>query len=309
MANMEVICKICQLKFDSDLSFHAHLKSHKIRQAEYYQTHYPRYDKFDKSIIKFKNKEQYFNTEFNSRLSFKNWILSASSIIAESYSKEVLLKRKEKGKIKFAPTQVELKTMMMPGIKFINEKIKNYNNFCKELGLEIKFSKESLNENNFKNITNKYIFTDSREQKALEFDNRTRVKGMSFGDYRMKDSSIYIERKSINDAWGTLTGGYERFEKEIIRAKEAEGYLVILVEGPFNELEKFPTQRQVYGKIKIPVEFLYHNIRELCQKYNHIQFLFVKNREEASRVIQKIFAADEQVKDVDLQYLYDIGKL
>lgn len=309
MANMEIICKICSNKFKDDVSFHHHLKAHKMRQSEYYQTHYPRNDRYDGSIIKYKNKEQYFNTEFNSRTSLKNWLFSVSPKAAAAYIQDVFIKRINRGKLKIAPTQVELKTMMVPGIKFINEKIEDYNTFCKNLGLELKFNKNNLDENAFKDITKKYIFTDSREQKALEFDNRTRIKGMSFGDYRMKDSSVYIERKSINDAWGTLTGGYERFEKEIIRAKEAEAYLIVLVEGSFSELEKFPYQRQVYGKIKIPVEFVYHNIRELCQKYNHIQFLFVKDREEASRIIQKIFAADEQVKDVDLQYLYDLEKL
>lgn len=309
MVNMEIICKICSNKFKDDTSLHHHLKYHKIRQAEYYQTHFPRNDRYDGTIIRFKNKEQYFNTEFNSKFSLKKWLFSVSSKIVAAYIQEVFIKRINKGKLKIAPTQVELKTMMVPGIKFINEKIQDYNSFCKDLGLEIKFNKNNLDENSFKDITKKYIFTDSREQKALEFDNRTRIKGMSFGDYRMKDSSVYIERKSINDAWGTLTGGYERFEKEIIRAKEAAAYLIILVEGSFSELEKFPSQRQVFGKIKIPVEFIYHNIRELCQKYDHIQFLFVKNREEASRVIQKIFSADEQVKDVDLQYLYDLEKL
>jgi ABC-type molybdate transport system ATPase subunit len=85
--------------------------------------------------------------------------------------------------------------------------------------------------------------------------------------------------------------------------------LVILVECPFSDLEVFPNLRRVYGKIKIPVEFVYHSIRDLSQKYQHIQFLFVKNRDEASRVIKKLFAADEQVKNVDLQLLYDTGKL
>tara|TARA_R110000868_G_scaffold243322_3_gene499255 strand:- start:1686 stop:2606 length:921 start_codon:yes stop_codon:yes gene_type:complete len=306
---MNLVCKICAKSFENDTSLHHHLKAHKIRQTEYYQTYFPRKDRYTGLIIKYKNKEQYFSADFNSKASLKGWLLSISPELAKDYIKNILVKRKEKGKLKYAPTQVELKTMMMPGIKYITEQFGSYSNLCKEIGLEIRFSLNKLDEKQFKDVSKKFIFTDSREQKALEFDNRTRVQGMSFGDYRMKGSSVYIERKSVGDAWGTLTGGYERFEREIIRAKEANGYLVILVESSFSSLEKFPLQRQVAGKIKIPVEFLYHNIRDLMQKYTHIQFLFVNDREESSRVIQKLFSADEQVKDVDLQLLYDLGKL
>lgn len=306
---MNLICKICSKDFENDASLHHHLKAHKIRQTEYYQTYFPRKDRYTGLIIKYKNKEQYFSTDFNSKASLKAWLMSVSPKVVENYIKDILIKRKEKGKLKYAPTQVELKTMMMPGIKYITDQFGSYIDLCNEIGLQIRFLSNDLNEKQFKDVSKKFIFTDSREQKALEFDNRTRVKGMSFGDYRMKGSSVYIERKSLGDAWGTLTGGFERFEREIIRAKEANAYLVILVESPFSSLEKFPLQRQVAGKIKIPVEFLYHNIRDLMQKYNHIQFLFVNDRDESSRVIQKLFSADEQVKDVDLQLLYDLGKL
>jgi len=82
-----------------------------------------------------------------------------------------------------------------------------------------------------------------------------------------------------------------------------------LVESAFNTLEEYPKQRQVYGKIKIPVELVYHNIRELMQKYDDLQFLFVDNRKKASEVIQKLFSVDEQVRKVDLQLLYDINQL
>lgn len=302
-------CRICGKDFNSDESFHKHLKAHKMTQCEYYQKFYPRYDKYDHQIIRFKNKNYYFEADFNSKGNLKRWISSVSIEIAKLYVIKFIEKRKQKKNLIYALSQVELRTLMVPGMKFISEKFGNYNEFSKRLGLKMRFMKGELDERKFKDISRKFIFTDSREQKALEFDNRTRVEGMSFGDYRMKDSSVFIERKSLGDAWGTLTGGYERFEREIVRAKEANAYLVILVEDSFENLEKFPEKRELMGRIKIPVEFLYHNIRELMQKYQHIQFLFVKNRDEASRIVQKIFSADDQIKDVDLQFIYDIGKL
>ena len=306
----KAVCKECSKEFDGEGGLHKHLKAHSLSQTVYYQTHFPRYDLFDGSIIKFKNKEQYFTSIFNSKSNFNQWIKSISPDKGKEYVIEFLKNRKEKKGLVFAPTQVELKTLMMPGIKFINEKLGCYEEICDELGLQVRFSKTSLNESLlFKDISKKVIFTDTREQNPLDFDVQTRTKGMKFGDYRMADSSIYIERKSVNDAWGTLTGGFERFEREIIRAADAEAYLVVLIECPFVALEEFPNLRQIRGKINIPVEFVYHSIRELSQKYQHIQFLFVKDRDEASRVTKKLFAADLQVKDVDLQLLYDIGGL
>jgi hypothetical protein len=304
-----IICKVCDRKFDNDSGLHKHLKTHKMTQAEYYQKFYPRRDRSNGSLIKYKNKEFYFSAEFNSKNNLKAWLDSVAPITGEIYTKNFLLKRKEKKGLVYAPTQIELRTLMVPGIKYINEKFGDYNQFCEKLGFKVRFPKKELDQKDFKDISKKVIFADSREQNPLDFDNTTRTKGMSFGDYRMANSNIYIERKSLGDAWGTLSGGIERFEREIIRAKEAGAYLIILVESSFDSLEKFPTQRQVYGKIKIPIEFIHHNIRDLLQKHECIQFLFVRNRDEASRIIQKIFSADEQVKQVDLQYLYDIGEL
>ena len=51
-----VKCKACVKEYATDRQLHAHLKAHKMRMAEYYQTYYPRHDKHDGNIIKFKSK-------------------------------------------------------------------------------------------------------------------------------------------------------------------------------------------------------------------------------------------------------------
>jgi len=304
-----MICELCSKPFETDALFHKHLKTHKMAQTVYYQKYNPRFDRYDGTIIKYKNKEYYFTTEFNSKDNLKQWLIMATPQARKQYVVDFLAARKIKKGLVFAPSQVELRTLMVPGIKYINENLGGYDKLCKELGLKIRFTQDSLDESKFKDVSKKVIFIDSREQTPLEFDNITRTSGMNFGDYRIAHSNIYIERKSLGDAWGTLTGGFERFEREIIRAKEAGAYLVIVVESPFNSIEKYPLQKKVFGKIKMPVEFVYYSIRELMQKYEHIQFLFTKDRNEASRIIQKIFSADEQVRNVDLQYLLDVNKL
>ena len=73
----KIVCKICDKEFETDRQLHAHLKAHKIRMVEYYQTYYARHDRYDGKIIKFKNKEQYFTSDFNNRGNLKKWLTGA----------------------------------------------------------------------------------------------------------------------------------------------------------------------------------------------------------------------------------------
>ena len=41
-----VKCVICNKEFEQEKQLHAHLKAHKMRMAEYYQTYFPRKDFF-----------------------------------------------------------------------------------------------------------------------------------------------------------------------------------------------------------------------------------------------------------------------
>jgi ERCC4-type nuclease len=61
------------------------------------------------------------------------------------------------------------------------------------------------------------------------------VQKLNVGDYgcRFEDGyevPVYFERKSLTDLFGTLGDGYARFKKEIIRAKESEKRLIVIVE-------------------------------------------------------------------------------
>jgi len=91
-----VKCKVCGKEFESDRQLHAHLKAHKMRVIEYYQSQYPRYDKFDNTIIKFKSKDQYFASDFNTRTNLKKWIKSAPKDEVKEYCENLLIDRKNK---------------------------------------------------------------------------------------------------------------------------------------------------------------------------------------------------------------------
>lgn len=309
-----IICQACQKEFPGEANLHKHLKAHKLRLAEYYQQYHPRYDKFDGQIIRFRNKEQYFSTDFNLRDNLKKWILKTDASSVRAYLKILLENRISKKKLIWTPSQVELRTTMMPPIQCYNEWFGDYYALCNELGLKNRFKGNGVFEVSLE--TPCYtIYIDSREQRPLEFPQRPfEKKTLKFGDYACSDHNIschcYIERKSPQDFIGTLSGGYERFCRELDRATEAQAYVIILIEASLAITMDFQNQPNYFHKnVKITPEFIFHNVREIIQKYPNVQFLFVNNRTQAAVTIEKIFDSGCSYKDIDLQYFHDIGKL
>ena len=224
-------------------------------------------------------------------------------------------KRIERKGIQYAPTQVELRTIMSPPIQYHDQLFGSYNEFCENLGLKTKFVSpvEIVEGAKWKDPQYK-IYVDTREQKPLKFkDRQVEIKTLKFGDYTFSDKeatcNCYIERKNLADFIGTISGGYERFINEIERAKEAEAYLVVLVEDTLTNSLSFPFLKHISKRIKATPEFIFNRVRSLIQDYPHVQFLFVKGRVESSRVIEKIFTSGCVHEKIDLQLAYDTKKL
>jgi hypothetical protein len=155
------------------------------------------------------------------------------------------------------------------------------------------------------------IHVDTREQLPLKFnDYRTKLTTLSVGDYTFSEPKLtcncYIERKSLADFISTMSvKNLDRFEKEIIRAKDENINLIVLVEDTLSHAVSFKYLPHISKKIKATPEYIFHNVRQLIQKYPHIQFLFVGGRKEAARVVKKIFFSGCSYKKIDLQYAYD----
>ena len=283
--------------------------------VEYYQKYFPRYDKHDGKIIKFKNKQQYLTTEFNTRTNLRMWLKSIDEEEAKEYCKNVLIKRKEKRELIYAPSQVELRTVISPPMQYYNELFGDYYRLCTNLGFKNKYNKFSDIVSGYEYNKPEYkIIIDTREQKPLKFTNRpTEMRALKFGDYAFSSSSstcdCFIERKSLSDFIGTMSGGYERFINEIKRAEEANSYLVVLVEDNISRATSFQYLPHISKKIKATPEFIFHRVRRLSQKYPFLQFLFVNGRKEASRVVEKIFTCGCCHEKIDLQHAYDLKKL
>ena len=310
------ICKSCDKGFLTERQLHAHIKIHNLRLVEYYQLHYPKYDLFDGKLIKFKTKEQYLHTDFNSRENLKLWLKAQTIEESKKYCLNLLLKRKDKKELIYSPSQVEMKTVLMPPIQYYDEIFEDYYSFCESLGLLNKYEKPlNVNLENGYDNPNSCIYVDTREQLPLKFENYpTEIKTLNVGDYSFSDQDFtcncYIERKSLADFISTLSvKNFERFEKEIVRAKEGGINLIILVEDSLKNAINFKYLSYISKKIKVTPEYVFHNVRYLIQKYPHIQFLFVRGRKESERVIKKIFFSNCLYKKVDLQYAYDLGIL
>lgn len=308
-----VVCKVCGKVHASFEALHRHLKAHKMTMKEYYHMHFPRYDLFDGNIIQFKSCGQYFNASFNSRQNLASWLHTVGREDILNYVSRYLLHRKDKKNLIFTPCQVELRTLLVPGMMYLNGICGNYYSWAAKNGFKNRFRLMSWQDEGDKFKSRHKIIVDTREKLPLSFSIKTDNDALPFGDYCLNDNvftdKCYIERKGLSDLYGTMTSGYERFGRELEKAKEDGAYLVVIVEGSFQDVERHPKSRQVGGCIDISPEFVFHQVRTLIQRYDHIQFLFVNDREHASAAIERIFLSRGQYKNVDLQYLYDTNSL
>lgn len=135
------------------------------------------------------------------------------------------------------------------------------------------------------------ILIDSREQLALEFPKakETRNVCLKVGDYSAcfyedHQISIVFERKSIADLYGTLSAGYERFRREIDRAKKNNIRLIIIVEGTLSKVLKG------YCHSSRNAISIVYQLFTLRARHN-IETVFCKDREEMSEYISQFYIA------------------
>ena len=90
------------------------------------------------------------------------------------------------------------------------------------------------------------IIVDTREKRSYKFDGfDTVVKGLKTGDYSIVglEDRVAVERKSFNDAWGSMSSGRERFTRCIKRLAELDR-AAIVIECSLTELSIPPRQIQ-----------------------------------------------------------------
>jgi len=307
---MSVICKVDGKEFKDEKSLHLALKGYGLNKVKYYQKYYARRDLLTGELINFKTKDQYLNSDFNDKNNMKKWLKAQPLDKAQEYCKQILLKRKDSKSLRYSPSQVELRTIMAPSIIFYNKIFNNYYDLCSTIGLENKFINPSLIIDRFQNKLNQKdtIYIDTREQSWLKFNIPFEIKTLSFGDYTCKvNPKCFIERKSLSDFISTLSvKNYERFNNEISKAKKEDSYIIVMVEDTLSNALSFQYLPHISKKIKATPEYIFHNVREMLQNYDNLQFLFVDGRKEMIRVMEMIFASKEAYNKLDLQLAYDL---
>ncbi len=134
------------------------------------------------------------------------------------------------------------------------------------------------------------IITDSREKLPYWKDN---VQNLSVGDYTTEKlkGKMHIERKSLQDLYGTITSGNQRFKAELFRAAWERIQLEVYVEGSRLDFinKNFPKGEDR----KFTTDGLDRLIKTFEKKY-HLTFHWCKNRQHAKKLVMERLAAEER---------------
>jgi hypothetical protein len=299
-------CLECGASFTKEAGLHIHVNKHG-GVAAYYQKNFPNRDRLDGSLIDFNNPQQYKGECFNSLVNRNKFLKGCSNQEGRDVILHELRADKEKYKLSFLPCQNYLITKKRAGLITCERFFGSTENLAKELNLE-HFYNEPL-PSDFWNISeeelNKIeIHVDTREQKPFNFKNQI-INKLDCGDYCAGGdfySSTFIDRKSINDFKGTFGVGFERFTREVQRAKNFNSFLFVVVEGSFVEI----IRQNLLFKYQTNLFFAFSNVRKLCLNYPEtIQFVFCKDKEEAKEMTQRILYFGKQIHKCDLQFYLD----
>lgn len=305
---MSIVCHIDGSEHPDIGSVHALLRRFRIKQATYHHEYNPRYNRLTNELIPYRDYEQYMTQEFATKNELKAWIKSKPAEAKEWAINWLRTRKAEKGLI-YAPSQAELRTLMVPSMPYYDS-IGGYYEITRSLGYLNRYVAVPLE---FAVLpTDAVVIQDSREQSPLKLAAPTIVAKVDTGDYAFAapyDQGVYIERKSLSDYAGTMSKGNARFRRELDRAQTKGHYIVMLVESSISDaqgINYLPQTRHV----KASASFIAKQMRDLLTDYPLVlQVVFIDGRIEAAQKALKILMLGQQVKTVDLQDRYEKGEL
>lgn len=258
---------------------------------------------------------------FKTRQEMLDWFHTLNRDEAIEYFFSAIGQRiQEKGLI-YTPCQVELRTVKtIPSIVSLYKLIttSDYYSACAlRFGVKQRFKDNSdIFYNNFTPLS---IQIDTREQLPLwdvieyssGINNIISGKKLYAGDYLLTvdNRRVLFERKSIADFISTMSSGFYRFRRELDRTKDNGDDLIIIVEEEIHTCLDFKNHRRAYSNTRITPEFVFRNVRDIIQKHDNVQFLFVKGRERMKDVMTNIARNIINYNNIDLQLAYDLGQI
>jgi len=134
------------------------------------------------------------------------------------------------------------------------------------------------------------IITDTREQ--LPLFTKSQRAALIVGDYttvKLK-GKFHIERKSLQDLYGTLIQGNQRFKRELFRAAWFQIKIEMYIEGTREQFinKQFPRG----AERKCPTEKLDKLIKTF-EKVYYLKFNWHRNRTECIKMVTKRLQAEE----------------
>lgn len=299
-------CLECGQEFESLKSLHGHLKAHDMIAANYYVKHYARKNMLTGELLQFKNYEDYFARDFDSYAEMARWLRGVDKETARAYALERLVKRKEEKGLEFAPCTNDLKLSKLPTVRMYEDLFKTYEAAAKLAGLKVRWG--TTLPDLVPAPEDMEIMIDTREQQPLSFPKSVENK-LDFGDYAVGGEHYtytFVDRKSAADLKSTLTSGFERFVREIKRAREFGCFLYIVIEATIKQVHEETYQT----KYPSSVYFAWANLKEIANEYADVcQFIFAGSREKSEELIPKLLVNGPRLWFTDVQHLLDKGEL
>lgn len=142
------------------------------------------------------------------------------------------------------------------------------------------------------------IIVDTREQLPYTFDGMglivpTIVQGLHSGDYSIDglDEIVAVERKSLDDLYGSTTWGRKRFEAEIGRLSDLPGFAAVMIEADWREIAA-PAEHRPGWENRTDPRSVVGTINSWSIRYPRVHWLACGSRREAEiRTFQILQAA------------------
>lgn len=300
---MSFNCLECRETFDSERSLHAHIKKHDMYLHDYYVKNFERRDLETGELLPFKNKEQYFSSFFSSDES-QSRFFERDNFEAPLVLSEMLEKKTKDG---VCPSELVLRSYGLPSISTFKKFYKSYTGACEAVGGKPMFNGRLPKD--FSDKVNAKIFIDTREQQPLSFSNSESLK-LDLGDYAIENKFFnytFVDRKAEGDFKSTLSqDNFERFRRELQRAKEQDSYIFVVVESDLKQIEV----NNKKTKHQANLTYIYHNMRALQFEFSDCcQFIMTSNRENSQKIIPRLLKHGRSLWNVDLQYYINEGLL
>ena len=147
------------------------------------------------------------------------------------------------------------------------------------------------------------IIVDTREQLPLSFTGHETIRRKLYeGDYNIAEleDKIVIERKTLQDLYGSIVQDHDRFKAEILRAKEKNKTFYIFLEGSLEEFYYLKWSTRDYNIKPLTLQRIIQTMKE---RYN-LTFVECKTRTEMSK---KIIELMEEYENGNAKQVSNMG--